>query len=89
MFTPMKIILILLLIFVLFGRNKISDVMGDFAKGIKSFKKGLEDDDDGEEETRPAMKTIDAQKSKTVAARPAKRKAAGKTSAGRSDKRKV
>ncbi len=28
------------------GRGKISDIMGDFAKGIKSFKKGLADDDD-------------------------------------------
>ena len=28
------------------GRNKISDIMGDFAKGIKSFKKGLSDDDE-------------------------------------------
>jgi sec-independent protein translocase protein TatA len=26
------------------GKGKISDVMGDFAKGIKSFKKGLADD---------------------------------------------
>ena len=28
------------------GKNKISDVMGDVAKGIKSFKKGLSDDDE-------------------------------------------
>ena len=27
------------------GRGKISDLMGDFAKGIKSFKKGLSDDE--------------------------------------------
>ena len=27
------------------GRNKISDMMGDVAKGIKSFRKGLADDD--------------------------------------------
>jgi sec-independent protein translocase protein TatA len=29
----------------LFGRGRISDLMGDVAKGIKSFKKGLADDD--------------------------------------------
>ena len=29
----------------LFGRGKISDVMGDVAKGIKSFKQGLPDDE--------------------------------------------
>jgi sec-independent protein translocase protein TatA len=28
----------------LFGRGKISDLMGDVAKGIKSFKKGMADD---------------------------------------------
>jgi sec-independent protein translocase protein TatA len=27
------------------GKGKISDIMGDFAKGVKSFKKGLADDD--------------------------------------------
>ena len=27
------------------GRGKVSDLMGDFAKGIKSFKKGLAEDD--------------------------------------------
>ena len=27
------------------GKGKISDIMGDFAKGIKSFKKGLADDE--------------------------------------------
>ncbi|GFO80609.1 twin-arginine translocase TatA/TatE family subunit [Methyloceanibacter sp.] len=31
----------------LFGRGKISEVMGDVAKGIKSFKDGLADDDSG------------------------------------------
>jgi len=43
------------------GRGKISDLMGDFAKGIKSFKKGLAEDDKPEVEpakTDP-MKTID------------------------------
>ena len=28
------------------GKGKISDIMGDYAKGIKSFKKGLSEDDD-------------------------------------------
>ncbi len=28
------------------GKGKISDIMGDVAKGVKSFKKGLADDDD-------------------------------------------
>ncbi|MEM1306901.1 MAG: twin-arginine translocase TatA/TatE family subunit, partial [Pseudomonadota bacterium] len=29
----------------LFGRGKISELMGDMAKGIKSFKKGMSDDE--------------------------------------------
>ena len=41
-----KLVLVILLIFVLFGRGKISEFMGDFAKGIKSFKRGLSEDPD-------------------------------------------
>ena len=33
------------------GKGKISDIMGDVAKGVKSFKKGLADDDDKPAET--------------------------------------
>ena len=33
-------------VMLLFGRGKISDLMGDVAKGVKSFKKGLADDDE-------------------------------------------
>jgi sec-independent protein translocase protein TatA len=46
------------------GRGKISELMGDFAKGIKSFKKGLSEDDKAEEppKTDP-VKTIDHQPS--------------------------
>ena len=38
------IINIAILIVILFGKGKISSIMGDLAKGIKSFKKGLSDD---------------------------------------------
>jgi sec-independent protein translocase protein TatA len=41
------------------GRGKISDLMGDFAKGIKSFKKGLAEDEVVEAPKDP--KTIDHQ----------------------------
>ena len=34
-----------ILVVLLFGRGKISELMGDVAKGIKSFKKGMKDDD--------------------------------------------
>jgi sec-independent protein translocase protein TatA len=34
-----------LVVLLLFGKGRISDVMGDLAKGIKSFKKGMAEDD--------------------------------------------
>ena len=43
------------------GKGKISDIMGDVAKGVKSFKKGMADDD--EEKPRPpptGPRTIDS-----------------------------
>jgi sec-independent protein translocase protein TatA len=39
-------IIVLVLILVLFGRGKVSELMGDVAKGIKSFKRGMADDDE-------------------------------------------
>lgn len=44
-FSIWHILLVLLLAVLLFGRGKISDLMGDVAKGIKSFKKGMADED--------------------------------------------
>jgi|TARA_B110001452_G_scaffold220222_1_gene192434 sec-independent protein translocase protein TatA len=41
------IIIIAILVVILFGKGKISSIMGDLAKGIKSFKKGLSDDSSG------------------------------------------
>ena len=38
------ILLIAVVVLVLFGRGKISSLMGDVAKGIKSFKKGMSED---------------------------------------------
>lgn len=34
-----------LVVILLFGKGRISEMMGDFGKGIKSFKKGLQDDE--------------------------------------------
>lgn len=45
-FSIWHILVVVLAVFLLFGRGKISDVMEDLAKGIKSFKKGLKDEDD-------------------------------------------
>jgi sec-independent protein translocase protein TatA len=61
-----QILLVLVLVLVLFGgRGKISSVMGDFAKGIQSFRKGLKE---GEDEPRGGAAAIsDANKTVDVA----------------------
>ncbi len=51
-----QILVVVLLLVVLFGRGKISSLMGDMAKGIKSFKKGMAEDDSGAAQ----QNTIDA-----------------------------
>ena len=48
-------VVVLLVVLLLFGTGKISSIMGDFAKGIKAFKKGLKDDDE-DSETAAARK---------------------------------
>ncbi|QLF70294.1 twin-arginine translocase TatA/TatE family subunit [Peteryoungia desertarenae] len=49
-------LIVLVIILLLFGRGKIPDLMGDLAKGIKSFKKGMSDDDNDATQTN---KTVD------------------------------
>jgi sec-independent protein translocase protein TatA len=39
-------LLLIVVALLLFGRGKISELMGDVAKGIKSFKKGMADDEE-------------------------------------------
>lgn len=38
-------LIVLVIVLLLFGRGKIPELMGDVAKGIKSFKKGMTDED--------------------------------------------
>ena len=51
-------IVVIAVVLLLFGRGKISDLMGDVAQGIKAFKKGMQDDDKPPEKTEP-VKSID------------------------------
>jgi len=52
-------LIVLVVVLVLFGgKGKISGLMGDVAKGIKSFKKGMADDGD-EEVAEGSVKSID------------------------------
>ena len=41
-----QILIVVALLVILFGRGKISELMGDVAKGVKSFKKGINDDEE-------------------------------------------
>ena len=47
-----QIAIVVILVVLLFGRGKISSLMGDVAKGIKSFKKGMASDVTDESETK-------------------------------------
>ena len=43
-----QIAIVVVLVVLLFGRGKISGLMGDVAKGIKSFKKGMSSDENNQ-----------------------------------------
>jgi sec-independent protein translocase protein TatA len=61
-------IIVIGVVLLLFGRGKISELMGDVAQGIKSFKKGLAEDDVAKTEPgKPEpIKTIDHDNEKTA-----------------------
>ena len=64
-------IVVIAVVLLLFGRGKISELMGDVAQGIKSFKKGMaEDEEKPAEPAKPEPKVIEHKAE--VGARPAK-----------------
>jgi len=66
-------VIVLVVVLVLFGgKGKISGLMGDVAKGIKSFKKGMADDED--EVTETVAKSIDHESGKAADAAKSKAK---------------
>jgi len=50
-----------LVILLLFGKGRFSDMMGDVAKGLKSFKKGMTEDEEAEQRRLGAERTVEAQ----------------------------
>jgi len=76
-------VVVIAVVLLLFGRGKISDLMGDVAQGIKSFKKGMAEDDTAKTETPPAdpktidSKTIDHQNAAAPAQQPKTERTAG------------
>ena len=63
----LQIAIVILLIVLLFGRGRISDVMGDIAKGIKSFKKGMADDESAKSDGK-TIEHIEAKEGTTAPA---------------------
>lgn len=55
-FSLMHWVIVLLVVMLLFGGGRISGLMGDVAKGIKSFKKGMADDGDDVTPAKPASR---------------------------------
>lgn len=67
-----QIAIIAIVILVLFGRGRISEMMGDFGKGVKSFRKGLNDEEETKSqqaaariegpahEAKPASETVES-----------------------------
>jgi len=52
-------IVVIAVVLLLFGRGKISDLMGDVAQGIKAFKKGMRDDDTATDKPLDGVKSLD------------------------------
>ena len=62
-------LIVLAVVLLLFGRGKIPELMGDVAKGIKSFKKGMAEDTADAEDGAP---TVEHRADETVASTKAK-----------------
>jgi sec-independent protein translocase protein TatA len=72
-------IVVIVVVLLLFGRNKISDLMGDVAQGIKAFKKGMSEDDTAKAEPPAEPKTINQQSPPQAGTTP---QSTGSTTAG-------
>ena len=52
-----QLLIVLVIVLLLFGRGKIPQLMGDMAKGIKSFKRGMTEEDKKDEASNLEKKT--------------------------------
>ncbi len=64
------------IILLLFGKGRFSDMMGDVAKGLKSFKKGMSEDEEvpGPSKRIEGDRTVDAPVDRTRTAEPTERR---------------
>ncbi len=56
-----QIAIVVVIVVLLFGRGKISSLMGDVAKGIKSFKKGMSDDSSNNDDNKNDSENSDSE----------------------------
>lgn len=56
-------VIVLVIVLLLFGRGKIPGLMGDMAKGLKAFRKGMRDDDEDDEKERETPKSLSSESS--------------------------
>lgn len=70
MLSWQKLLIIALLLMVLFGNGKISSFMGDLAKGIKAFKKGLAEEDEQEESETHKKEEVEEKELKRIEHQP-------------------
>ncbi len=59
-------VVVAVIVMLLFGRGKVSELMGDTAKGIKAFKKGMADDDDAPKPQQPPVATMPSEPVRTI-----------------------
>lgn len=81
---PWQILLILVIVLIIFGAGKLPRVMGDLAKGIKNFKRGMNEEPGAGEEPKAEPKSIDADTSKADIADAEPAKSADKDVAAKS-----
>ena len=60
-----QILLIVLVVLLIFGAGKLPNVMGDLAKGVRNFKKGLEDEPE-KKSPSASVKAVNDASEKTV-----------------------
>ena len=67
-FSLWHILIFAIIVLLLFGGNRFSNMMGDVAKGLKSFKQGLADDDKQPEQQKqiPPQQPIDVTPNRTA-----------------------
>ena len=57
-----QLLIVLVIVLLLFGRGKIPQLMGDMAKGIRSFKKGMSSNDEDKNDENTLEKKSDEEK---------------------------